>query len=597
MAEDKISYFNIQSRLKSIIKNQKTLAGEEDVKTSSLAKFKLDTSVFNWEKYAQALTSKKGEGAEANAIQEFDGSEEEQAFLEVLNAVYENEEVFKGTDSNSDGILSANELETYFEGLSGFDKDSGTLSLKDFAKFFQNKEISFEDTLETSNEAVKEAKEAEAAAAAGASGGGYSPGGGSYIPKNKDTGKDEAKPVEKVDPKTLDYVGSVNYVSKSTANTLDIAEMNSKSLSSAENNPLLNMSTISLEDRQKLIDAANAKETAAGEVETAKTALGDTDTANVDAIEAYQTAVETKALAQEAVNNTKAQQEACNIQIQNIESRVTTIDGNIATLEGKLNQISVDESGTEEEVAKARAKAEAERNAIREQIASLQSEKASLEAQKGQLDAQKANLDTQLGTQEEALTAAETSETETKAKVDELQATMTQEEQVYMNSVTKLQEASNKYNEVKNEIMTKSNAEAKETYNSLETKAKAEEGKSLYTFSIPNQNDLKVKSVFEELHGVKDGKEPTSPEAKAALEKYNKLSDEDKAKLIKLYGSEDKLMSVLAYTQCVGKTSTGLTTDTLLNANNYADTYETIKDLTIENRNEIIGKMNELLAK
>ena len=47
MAEDKISYFSIQSRLKSIIKNQKTLAGEEDVKTSSLAKFKLDSSVFN----------------------------------------------------------------------------------------------------------------------------------------------------------------------------------------------------------------------------------------------------------------------------------------------------------------------------------------------------------------------------------------------------------------------------------------------------------------------------------------------------------------------------------------------------------------------
>jgi len=606
MASDKISFFTIQSRLKTLIENNKKMEGDEEYKSSSLNGIKLDfdASVFDWEKYAEALGKTKGEGTQVSTDEAFEGTDEEKAIFEIMNAAYEDEAVFKQTDTNSDGILSADELMTYFEGLNGFDDDSSTLSLKDFAKFFQDKKISFEDTVEASNEAVKKVQEEQAAAAAGAAGGGGG-GGNGYVPAPKNTGDqqtiDPSKLPAKIDPATLDSANTMLYIDTSTNSTMAIASMDSSALSSTESG-LFNVVTISPEDRIKLQQAAAAKETAAANVTTAKEALGDTTNENITAIETYQTAVENLATLTEQHNNTIALKEAAIIQQDNLNSQIETVSGNISTLEGQLSSIkaSYPEDATEEEKAAAEREAEAQRNAIKEQIKSLENQKKGLEDQLKTVEGQIQQLESTEAQEQTSIEQQQQAVNDAKTAAEALKANMTKEEQAYLTSVTQLETASSEYNAVKNEIMTKSNQEAREAHNGLAAKQEAEkqagENVPLYTTPTYSENDLKVRDVFGELHQAATSEEEIefkTEEAKAAWETYNKLTPDEKKALIEYYGSEDKLLSIIAYTSCAPKIEGALTTEYLLNPSNYANINAIMADATEENRAE---KIDQLIA-
>lgn len=549
--------------------------------------FKIDFSDnFNWEKYANSI-NKEHDGKNSSIFDRIadNSSDDELSLMQIFNAVLSNDDVFKQIDAGTedengkvsgkgDGQISAEELQAYFEELAAADEDAGSISLDDFGNFFakKNEEADKEDKIDFADAAKKaeeeyntKKKESEKTDKTGGSDGTGGIGGGGTTPVSPAAPKNDSQETpaddkeqapepfpKKVDPSTLPTSDKEKYISYSISNLKDLTDLDSSKLTGdvkSGENPISGMANISEEDRQKLQQAASAKETAKTDMETAKEAAEKNKSEAFEYIENYKTATETLTTAEEEVNDSTALVETYTSEQQTLEQTIQGMDESISALEGQIQQVPDLPADATEEQKNQRLEIINSNKAIENQIKQLKEQKTQAEEQKAQIDSSleeaTANLEAAKTAFEEATQALE----EAKLALEEVKDKQTDEEKNYLKSIETFNKAGSEYNTVKNEIMQKIQQEVKEQGETVVNNRKEEDTK----VEAPSLKDdplaLKSAKILDEIERMKSGAlkpENASSEARELMEKYNKLDDKQKALIKAAYGDEYSFLATMS---------------------------------------------------
>ncbi len=548
---------------------------------------------FDWKKYADSINKEhKNENSSIFDQLSNDSSDDELSLMQLFNAVLSDDDVFKQIDSGKknddgtvsgkgDGEISAEELQAYFEELAAADEDASSISLSDFGNFFakKNENASKEDKIdfadaakkaeEDYNKKKKESDETdktdESTGGGGVGGGGSIGGGGGISPTSPTTPKDDGSqnPTDgkenapepfpnKIDPATLPTRDKEAYISYSISNLKDLTDLDSSKLIAdvtTGENPISGMQNISQEDRTRLQEAASAKETAKTDMDKAREAAEKNKSEAFEYIENYKTATETLTTAEEEVNDSTALVETYTTQQQTLEQTIQGIDGSISALEGQIQSVPELSADATEEEKNQRLEIINSNKAIENQIKQLKEQKTQAEEQKAEIDKNLEEANTNLDKSKEALNQATEALEQAKLALEQVEDKKTVEEDEYLKSIDAFNEAGNKYNTVKNEIMQKIQEEVAKQGEAVVNNRKEEDAK----VEPPSLKDdplaLKSAKILDEIERMKAGTlkpESASKEAKELMEKYNKLDDKQKALIKAAYGDEYSFLATMS---------------------------------------------------